>query len=196
MMNKIDKSFYVHDDVVHLAKELLGKVLCSMIDGKTVKAYISETEAYNGVIDKACHAYNGKRTIRTEIMFHEGGKAYIYLCYGIHHLFNVVTGSEDDPKAVLIRGIIPLFGNMVMEERLKRKIERMVVNGPGKVSKVMGFHTDMTGELLSGDKIWLEDHGVSPLENEIEITTRIGVDYAGEDAGLLYRFLWNKKSPA
>lgn len=189
--SKIPKNFYLHDNVTHLAKGLLGKVLCSKIDGETVKAYISETEAYNGMIDKACHAYNGRRTPRTEIMFHNGGKAYIYLCYGIHHLFNVVTGPEGDPKAVLVRGIIPVYGIDVVENRLKKKVGIKAVSGPGNVSKAMGFHTKMTGELLSGDKIWIEEQNIVPKNEDVEVTTRIGVDYAGEDAKLPYRFIWN-----
>lgn len=189
---KISPSFYRQEDVIKLASDLLGKVLCTSMHGVLTKGIILETEAYNGIHDKACHAYQGKRTQRTEIMFHEGGKAYVYLCYGIHHLFNIVTGEENTPTAILIRAIEPLEG---VEEMLSRRAKQTLKNltgGPGTLSQALGIHSSHSGISLSENEIWLEDHGIHVPENEIEITPRIGIAYAQEDALLPYRFLWKK----
>src|SRR5688572_7863163 len=102
---KLKRDFYTREDVVLVAKELLGKVLCTKWNGKTTSGIITETEAYEGITDRASHAYRGRRTERTEIMYSEGGTAYVYLCYGMHHLFNVVTNKKDIPHAVLIRAV-------------------------------------------------------------------------------------------
>ena len=189
---KIPVAYYQQTDVVALAQDLLGKVLCTNIDGVLTKGIILETEAYNGIHDKACHAYQGKRTLRTEIMFHQGGKAYVYLCYGIHHLFNIVTGEEDTPTAILIRAIEPLEGTAeILIRRKKSSLEKIAV-GPGTLSQALGIKTSHTGTLLSEDRIWLEDQQISVPRNEIETTPRIGIDYAEEDALLPYRFIWKK----
>lgn len=187
---KLPPAYYQQDDVVALAHDLLGKVLCTRINEQVTKGTITETEAYDGVTDKACHAYGGRRTARTEIMFHEGGLAYVYLCYGIHHLFNIVTGKEGDPKAVLIRGVVPFEGLETMLERRNRPPMKRLAAGPGTVSQALGVHTRHSGISLQDDAIWLEDHGIGVPENEIQIGPRIGVDYAGEDALLPYRFVW------
>ena len=107
---KLETGFYLRDNVLQITQELIGKFLVTEIDGTITSGMITEAEAYNGVIDKASHAYGGKRTKRNEIMYAEGGVAYVYLCYGIHHLFNVVTNKEDTPEAILIRSIIPTDG--------------------------------------------------------------------------------------
>ncbi len=187
--DKLDKSFYLHDDVVKVARELLGKFLLSNFDGIVCGGMITETEAYAGTIDRASHAYGGKRSDRTEIMYHEGGVAYVYLCYGVHSLFNIVTNIKDIPHAVLIRGIKPLIG---VEEMLirtnKLKSGPALTDGPGKLSRAMGIHYKHTGTNLSGNKIWLEDRGMKIANKNMQITPRIGIDYAGEDAKLPYRF--------
>jgi DNA-3-methyladenine glycosylase len=150
---------------------------------------IVETEAYAGITDRASHAYGGRRTDRTEIMFLEGGVAYIYLCYGIHSLFNIVTHKEGTPHAVLIRGIKPMAGLDIMLKRSgKIKPDKLFGIGPGKVSKILGIHFVQTGESLSGNKIWLENRGIKVKASDIIAGPRIGVDYAGEDAKLPYRF--------
>lgn len=204
----IERSFYLRDDVVAIARELIGKYLYTNIDGQFTGGLISETEAYNGIIDRASHAWNGRRTRRTEIMYQKGGIAYVYLCYGIHSLFNVVTNQENIPHAVLIRSIIPVEGIEFMTERsgLKRKTRNMGT-GPGRVSKILGIHYSHSGLDISydfshqsmgksGDDpfIGIEDRGIEPPDDEIEVTTRIGVDYAAEDALLPYRFVWTKKT--
>jgi DNA-3-methyladenine glycosylase len=186
---KLPREFYLRKDVVKISKELLGKVLCTKIDGKLTTGIITETEAYAGVIDRASHAYGGKRTQRTEIMFAEGGTAYVYLCYGIHHLFNVVTASADVPHAVLIRAVKPLDGiKTILQRRLKDKVDKTTAGGPGTVSQALGILTKHSGLDLLGNKIWIEDRGIKVQKSSITAGPRIGVDYAGADAKLPYRF--------
>ena len=186
----IQGSFYKRDDVVTIARELLGKYLFTQFNGVVTAGIISETEAYSGVGDRASHAYNGRRTQRTEIMYAEGGVAYIYLCYGIHSLFNIVTGKKDDPKAVLVRGIVPVIGLAEMMKRAGRSsLPSKFGKGPGVVSKVLGIHFSQSGASLQGERIWLEDKGIAVVDAEIEISRRIGVEYAGIDARLPYRFM-------
>lgn len=180
-------SFYLHEDVVQVAKDLLGKVIVTKIDGITTSGIITETEAYAGVTDKASHAYGGRRTNRTEIMYAKGGVAYVYLCYGIHHLFNVVTNMQDIPHAVLIRAIEPIKGIDVMLQRRKKvKLQSQLTSGPGAMSMALGIHTSHTGLSLAKSIITLHDEGIHI--DDIVATTRIGVDYAKEDALLPYRF--------
>lgn len=187
---KIKGEFYLQDDVVAIARELIGKFLFSGIDGSITGGIITEAEAYAGAEDKASHAYGGRPTGRTEIMFHQGGVAYIYLCYGIHSLFNVVTNKSDIPHAVLIRGIYPTTGiPKILNRRKREKLTKDISDGPGKVSLSLGLHFSMTGESLTGNKIWLEDRDVKIPEKFIHVSPRIGVDYAEEDAKLPYRFV-------
>ena len=186
---KIGKLFYLRDDVVLIARELLGKYLFTNFDGKLTGGIITETEAYAGITDKASHAYNNTRTKRTEIMFREGGIAYIYLCYGIYSLFNIVTNIENIPHAVLIRSIYPTDGIEFIQERIKKKsVLTELTNGPGKVSKALGIHYSHSGVDLSENEIWLEDRGIKVEGKDIIVSLRIGVNYADEDALLPYRF--------
>jgi DNA-3-methyladenine glycosylase len=188
-MQKLDKAFYEREDVVKIAKQLIGKVLVTNFDGAITSGRIVETEAYNGIVDKASHAYNNRRTKRTEIMFGEGGNAYVYLCYGIHHLFNVVTNVKDVPHAVLIRAIEPLEGIDLMLERMKKtKLDFSTGRGPGNVSKALGIATHHTGNTLFGKDIYIVDDGFKIASKNIIASKRIGVDYAAEDALLPYRF--------
>ena len=195
----LPRSFYTRPGVVDIARELLGKVLYTSINGQVSAGIITETEAYAGITDRASHAYNNRRTARTEIMFHQGGTAYVYLCYGIHSLFNIVTSVADEPHAVLIRGILPLRGVEAMKLRSgKPKISESDGIGPGKVARLLGIvvrHSglDMCDEAVSGDRIWVQDEEVRVSEDEIVIGPRIGIDYAGEDALLPYRFRWVTK---
>lgn len=186
---KLAQDYYLGNDVVHLSKDLLGKVLLTRIQGKLTSGIICETEAYNGVVDKASHAYGDRRTKRTETIYKKGGIAYVYLCYGIHHLFNVVTNKEETPHAILIRGIFPLKGKefMVKRKNISNYNEKMGI-GPGNVTKCLGIRTQMDGLNLRGNKIWLEDQGIKVDSKKIIVGPRIGVDYAEEDAQLPYRF--------
>jgi DNA-3-methyladenine glycosylase len=199
---KLEKDFYLREDVVAIGKELLGKYLFTKIAGKVTAGIITETEAYAGEIDRASHAYNNRRTNRTEIMFAEGGVSYVYLCYGIHHLFNVVTGFKDQPHAVLVRAIQPAEGLKTILERrnvepTKENMEsvlkgkKKIAGGPGTVSQALGIRTTHSGLDLTKNVIWIEDKGIQVKPKDIVIGPRIGVDYAGEDAKLPYRFLVN-----
>ena len=185
---KLPPSFYMDDDVVKLAKQLLGKVLVTQFDGMLSSGRIIETEAYQGVVDRASHAFGGRRTPRTEVMFGEGGRAYVYLCYGIHHLFNVVTNVEDTPHAVLIRAIEPLEGKDLMIARTGNDAWKNTIgSGPGNVTKALGIFTGHTGMSLQSDQLFIADDGFGV--ERILATPRIGVDYAGKDALLHYRFV-------
>ena len=191
----LDRSFYIRPDIVTIAKELLGKVLFTNSGGQLTGGVITETEAYEGITDRASHAYGGRRTGRTEIMYRIGGTAYVYLCYGVHSLFNIVTNLEDIPHAVLIRGIKPFAGIPVILERTGRtELTKNIADGPGKVSKALGIHykdtgLDLTKRVNKSTKgIWVEDKGIRINPAEILVSPRIGVNYAGEDALLPYRF--------
>ena len=188
--SKLERSFYTRDSVTQIAGELLGKYLYTNFEGGLTGGIITETEAYEGITDKASHAYNNRRTSRTEVMFAAGGVAYVYLCYGVHHLFNIVTNSENIPHAILIRGIYPIEGINIMEKRAGKKFtNKGFSDGPGKVSKVLKIQVGHSGESLLGNKIWLEDKGLKIKKNEIISGSRIGVNYAGKDAKLPYRFM-------
>lgn len=192
---KLSRSFYIQPDVVAVARQLLGKRLCTRIGGKLTTALITETEAYAGVTDKASHAYGGRRTARTETMFAEGGTAYVYLCYGIHHLFNVVTNVKDVPHAVLIRAVQAEKGlPLMLERRNKPKPDKTLSGGPGTVSQALGIVTAHTGLSLLGTTIWIEETGIVVPEKSILAGPRIGVDYAGEDAKLPYRFVFKSNA--
>lgn len=192
---RLKRSFYERKDVVTVARELLGKELVTCIDGVLTSGIITETEAYAGTTDRASHAYGGRRTARTSIMFERGGTAYVYFCYGMHSLFNVVTNVEGIPHAVLVRGIRPIKGVEVMMARTgKPKVNGTFTNGPGKVAKALGIHFSHSGTDLISGNIWIEDIHCSPPACEIYTGPRIGVDYAGEDAKLPYRFLWEGKT--
>lgn len=196
MNHEIPLSFYRQTDVVHIARALLGKSLFTESRGAVTGGIITETEAYAGVVDKASHAFGGRFTERTQIMYREGGCAYVYLCYGIHSLFNIVTNNEGIPHAVLIRGIFPTVGiDLMLERRQIKRAGADFCKGPGKVSKALGIHYSHTGILLSASavndkemKIWIEDNGRLIPDDDILSSPRIGVDYADEDALLPYRF--------
>lgn len=187
---KLPLSFYQGDDVVKIARELLGKYLYTFIDGIYTGGIITETEAYNGESDKASHAYGGRRTARTEIMYAGGGKAYVYLCYGIHSLFNVVTNRKGIPHAVLVRALYPVEGIDKIISRRRRPNSPLaeLCIGPGTVSQALGIHYSHTGRSLTGNEIWIEDRKLKIPMTKIITGPRVGVDYAGKDALLPYRF--------
>ncbi len=188
--DKLPLSFYRQKNVCTAAKALLGKVLITDFDGKLTAGRIVETEAYNGIIDKASHAWNGRRTDRTEIMYAPGGVSYVYLCYGIHHLFNVVTNEADIPHAVLIRALEPLAGMEYMLERTRRtRPDETVTRGPGNLTKALGIRTLHSGTSLQDAALFIADDAFILKPSQVLATPRIGVDYAGEDAALPYRFI-------
>lgn len=225
---KLGDAFYDRPGVVTVARDLLGKILVTEFNEQRTSGRIVETEAYNGVGDRASHAWSGRRTARTEVMYGTGGTAYVYLIYGIHHLFNVVTNKKDVPHAVLVRALQPMEGIPLMLERMgKTRSERTfdgtvetrsdsevvgrvrntgaakdngtakdgaakpdysLTRGPGNLSRALGLRTLHTGMSLLGDEIWIGDDGWRPKRTDIMAGPRIGVDYAGVDAGLPYRF--------
>lgn len=188
--SKLSYSFYRRPDVVEVSRQLIGKVLCTQIgEAPLTSGVIVETEAYCGHNDKACHANDGNRTERTEIMFHDGGVAYIYLCYGIHHLFNIVTDVDGKAAAVLIRAIEPADGiSRMLERRNAEMAEPALTAGPGRLTEALGITTDFYGTNLTADTIWIEDRGIPIKSNKIKSAPRIGVDYAGEHAKRPWRF--------
>lgn len=186
---KLPAEYYLHHNVLDLARDLIGKVLITETSGEITAGIITETEAYNGIYDKACHAYNGKRTPRNEAMYCKGGISYIYLCYGMHHLFNVVTNQEEIPDAVLIRGIYPLEGiESILQRRKSDSLKKDLTTGPGKVSSALQISTELNKTPLTGSKIYIEDRKIAVSDSLINISPRIGIDYADEDALLPYRF--------
>ncbi len=186
---RLRREFYLQDDVVGVARRLLGKVLCTRMDGCTTRAVITETEAYAGVGDRASHAWGNRRTSRTEPMFAAGGTAYVYLCYGIHHLFNVVVGERGAPLAVLIRAGEPLAGVERMRERRNFPGSgKALLAGPGCLAQALGITTADSGLSLLGRRIWLEDRGFVVRASDILAGPRVGVGYAGADAARPYRF--------
>lgn len=186
--NLLPLSFYARPDVTHVSRDLLGKRLCTLIDGHFTSGIITETEAYCGRGDKACHANNGKRTPRTEVMFGNPGHAYIYLCYGIHHLFNVVTNKEGLADAVLVRAVYPEIGVDLM--RLRRGVTpfQNLTNGPGKFTQALGITTSLNTTSLFSKPLWIEDTSFTYSPSFITHSKRIGIDYAGEDALRPWRY--------
>ncbi len=186
-MQKLSIDFYRRDDVARIAQELLGKYIITNFEQQYTVGRIVETEAYAGIIDKASHAYNNRRTARTEIMFGDAGHAYVYLCYGIHHLFNVVCNVAGKPDAVLIRGIEPVEGIDIMQQRFQQnKFNSSIGRGPGNVSKALALSVKHTGLQLQQQELFLAEE--KQVQFTIMTSPRIGVDYAGDHAKWLYRF--------
>lgn len=186
-MMKLEESFYLRGDVVRIAKDLLGKVLVTKVGKKITAGIIVETEAYS-YKEKGCHAYNSRMTERNKVMFKSGGHAYVYLCYGIHHLFNVVTNVEGKADAVLIRALQPTLGEEHILRRMNTNSMKKTTSGPGKLTKAMGIDRSLNGDYLLSDRVWIEDQGIKILKRTIVASPRIGIDYAGEDAELPWRF--------
>lgn len=187
-MKKLPLSFYLRDDVVQIARDLIGKVLVTEWEGVRTSGRIVETEAYAGALDRASHAYRGK-TPRTAVMFEEGGTAYVYLCYGLHQMFNIVTNKYGTAHAILIRALEPLEGTDVMLQRTgKKAVDATLTRGPGNVGKALGFHTSQCGLSLQSEELYILDDGFRVDEKDIGTSPRVGVDYAGDDALLPYRF--------
>lgn len=189
-IKKLDESFYDRPDVLKISQELLGKILVTCFDGKRTSGRIVETEAYAGIGDRACHAFGGKRTARMEAVYGSPGTIYIYICYGMHHLFNIVTNKKYIPHVILIRALEPLEGIDVMLDRTgKEQADYSLARGPGNVSRALGMtKAHSGGNLLSGE-IYIADDGWKYKKEQILITKRIGVESAREDAERLYRFI-------
>ena len=200
-MKILDEGFYQRENVVQIGRELLGKYLFTQLNGEKAGGIIVETEAYSHINDRACHSHLQRRTQRTEIMYHSGGVAYVYLCYGIHHLFNIITNVEDKADAVLVRAIEPTENIEVMQKRrgIDKPIPQLTA-GPGAMSQALGITTAHYGlPLTTGELIWVEDRNVEIPPENIIASPRVGVAYAGEDAVLPWRFrvkgnVWTSKA--
>lgn len=193
-LHPLPRQYYLHNDVVGIARGLLGKVLVTQWHGQLAAGRIVETEAYAGEADRASHAYRG-RTPRTAVMFADGGTAYVYLCYGLHQMFNIVTATEGIPHAVLVRALEPLAGIDIMLQRTGKKVaDHSLTRGPGNVGKAMGFHTSQSGRSLQSEELFIALDGYATHPDGICSGPRIGVDYAGDDALLPYRF-WIQGNP-
>ena len=187
-MKKLPLEFYEREDVVSIARDLLGKILISKINGVSTSGRIVETEAYIGLTDKASHSYGGKRTARNEHMYAAPATSYVYICYGMHHLFNVITNKKDVPDAVLIRAIEPLKGIETMLIRTgKNKLDNTLTRGPGNVGKALAISKLHSGLKLSGNTLCICEDGYSTSEL-IGVSKRIGVEGAGTAALFPYRF--------
>jgi DNA-3-methyladenine glycosylase len=173
---------------VGISQNLLGKVLYTFIGNKLTAGKIVETEAYCGKVDRASHAYPNKITSRNAVMFEDGGVAYVYLIYGIHYMFNVVTSLKGIPNAVLIRALEPIIGVETMCERRGKTCLDKITSGPGSLSLAMGIDLNLYGCSLQSQTIWIEDPGIKVNNDQIIRSTRVGVDYAAEDAFLPWRF--------
>ena len=188
-MKKLPLNFYERTDVVTIAKDLLGKILVTNFDACLTAGRIVETEAYVALVDKASHSFAGKRTSRNEHMYAHAGTAYVYICYGIHQMFNVVTNKKNIPDAVLIRALEPLQGiDMMLTRTRKPVLDKTLTRGPGNVGKAMGIYKEHSGSHLMDETIYIMDDGTRYHKNEIGTSKRIGVEGAGADALLPYRF--------
>lgn len=188
-MKKLPVQFYKRADVVLIARELIGKIIVTNFNGLITSGRIVETEAYVAITDKASHAYNGKRTARNEQMYAAAGTAYVYICYGMHHLFNVVTNVKNIPDAVLIRAVEPITGIDIMLARTGRiKLDNSLTKGPGNAAKALGITKKNSGINLLDDEIYLADDEFVMDDKLIGVSKRIGIDGSGDAAMLPYRF--------
>lgn len=186
---RLPLTFYQQEDVVSVASQLLGKYVYSQIDGKITGGIIVETEAYRGPDDRGSHAYDDKKTARNQMMYQAGGLAYMYICYGIHDMLNIVTGAEGMSHAVLIRALQPQTG--LGEMRIRRNIfdeDKRLCQGPGALTKALGLIKLHNGYDLQGDVIWLEDKGLTYNENDIIASPRVGMNFDGPYKTIPWRF--------
>ena len=189
MNNKLPINFYQGEDVAKIAKKFLGKQLWTNFNHQLCSGIIVEVEAYCGATDRACHAFPNKRTPRTQIMYEPGGVAYVYLVYGMHHLFNIVTNVEGQADAVLIRAIEPLVGEQIMKDRRRHeKSDKLLTGGPARLTQALGIAIEHNKTNLQSEQIWLTE-GKNYTDSQIITSSRIGVEYAGADALLPWRFI-------
>jgi DNA-3-methyladenine glycosylase len=189
---KLVRADYADPRPTRVARFFLGKFLCVQAPDGYAEGMIIETEAYGGPRDAASHAFGNRRTARTEIMFAPGGISYVYLCYGLHHLFNIVTGPKNSPQAVLIRAVRITAGRDVVRRRRPGVAEKHWASGPGRVCAALAIGMHHYGLDLAGETLWLEDRGIKVPPREVQRTPRIGVDYAGKWAVKPWRFVWKE----
>jgi len=188
-LKKLTAEFYERSDVVQIAKDLLGKILVTRINKQLTSGRIVETEAYVGLTDKASHSFGGRRTPRNEAMYGAAGTSYVYICYGMHQMFNVVTNAVDIPDAVLIRAIEPIKGiNIMLQRTGKPTADYTLTKGPGNTGKALGLHKQHSGIYLWSNDIYIAEDGFVLPDNATGASKRIGIESAGADALLPYRF--------
>jgi DNA-3-methyladenine glycosylase len=192
---KLPRDFYTHPDVVAVARRLIGRLLVVPArNGQRVSGIIVETEAYQGPEDRASHAFGGRRTLRTETMYAQGGTAYVYFVYGMYYQFNVVTAGVDVPHAVLVRALEPVEGLPLMRRRRRGGgTDRSLTSGPGKLCIALGIDRRLDRADLLGDRIWLEEGRAVPA-SRIACGPRVGIDYAEAWVRRRWRF-WLRDSP-
>ena len=206
-MARLTRTFYIGDTVA-IARALAGKYLVRRLSGETLVCRITETEAYVGAVDKACHAYGLRRTARNAVMFGPPGHAYVYLIYGMHCCLNFVTNGDGEPDAVLLRGLIPVCGHDTMARlrfgcsygELTAYQRKNLLNGPGKCCKALSLDRSWNGRDITGDELFLCD---SPADAGLQETPeppalvraakRVGIDYAEEAKDFPWRFIWEEK---
>jgi DNA-3-methyladenine glycosylase len=188
-MKKLPLSFYARKDVVMIARELIGKIIVTNFDNQLTSARIVETEAYVGFTDKASHSFGNRRTARNEHMYSGPGTAYVYICYGLHQMVNIVTNDKNVPDAVLIRAVEPISGIEIMLQRTgKKTADKTITRGPGNVGKALGIFKHHSGNHFRGEEIYLADDFTKIPTGNIGVSARIGVEGAGADALRPYRF--------
>lgn len=193
-MKKLEKEFFKRDTLT-VAKELIGQYLVREINGEKVTVMITETEAYIGNIDKACHAYGGKITERTKVIYEEGSTIYIYLIYGMYYCLNIVTGEKGEASCVLIRGA-EIFENKELLSQMRygkgfseltNYKKKNFLNGPGKLCKALDIDKRLNGKNILGNEIYILENKEFD-KNKIKIGKRINIDYAEEAVDFLWRF--------
>jgi DNA-3-methyladenine glycosylase len=188
-MARLPRSYFLNEDVVGLARDLLGKSLFVNTEDMLTGGIIVETEAYRGPEDVGAHSYNHRRTARNEIMYTDGGVVYMYICYGIHDMLNIVTGPEGTAHAILIRAIEPAVGLEIMRERRKvRNEDSRLCRGPGALAKALALKKVHNGSSLEGNEIWIEDHGLVFGDSEVVAGPRIGLNIAEPYKSIPWRF--------
>lgn len=192
-MKKLDRDFYDRDTLL-VAKDLLGKILVHEVNGERLAGKIIETEAYKGTIDKAAHSYGGRRTERVEVMYGPAGFAYVFIIYGMHYCFNVVTEEEGKPEAVLVRALEPVEGfETIALNRFKKSYKELtktqiknLTNGPGKLCNALSINKSQNKEDLLKDKLYIEEGNGEKFT--IKAAKRVGIDYAEEAKDFPWRF--------
>lgn len=188
-MKKLPASFYQRKDVLLVAKELIGKVMVTNWNGAVTAGRIVECEAYDGIVDKASHAFGGRRTARNETMYAEAGTVYVFICYGIHHLFNVITNGKDIPHAILIRALEPIRGvDKMMKRRKKKQMDYSITKGPGSLSVAMGISVRHNNFSMQSNQLYIADDGFVVQNKNIAVSPRVGVESSGVASTYPYRF--------
>jgi len=185
----LPQEYYLNTNTLFLAKDILGKKLCTHINGNYTAGIIVETEAYCGTNDMACHGRHGHRTPRNKTLFAQGGVFYVYICYGIHHLLNIVTHNENEPHAILIRALMPIEGiEIMLDRRKKSKVDYTITKGPGALTQALGITSYYDAIPCNSDTIWLENTAITYKDEDIFNGPRVGVSNCGNDAILPYRY--------